>query len=115
MLFVNGKMTYYITEESWQELFIVARHLHFFPDAVIMKGYKEIWEQVATGTVMTLSQILDSVILDMQYINILNHSSYLVLRVDLTVFEEKLLKFINLVGLFLHRVEKWIYLSKKLH
>lgn len=106
MLLVNGKMCYYITQYIWNELASMAATLTDVnaqvPNAVFLKGHKEIWEQVATGRDMTFEEILDDIIVD----NLIGRrlegsSSHWLLPVDLTVSEEKILKVLNLAGLFL--------------
>jgi hypothetical protein len=102
MLFVNGKMCYYITQGIWNELASTAAELAL-PEVqrvVFLKNYKEIWEHVATGRYMTFEEVLDSLVLENQTRRRLGGSSWL-LPVDLSVSEEKLLKVLNLAGLFL--------------
>lgn len=105
-LLLNGKMSYYITDTIWNSLLDIEEAA---PKTVFLKGYKEFWQQVATGGVMTLSEVLDSLILDNKTIRILDND--LLLPVDLSVSEEKLLKFINLVGLFLQTNQQiyWLF------
>ena len=95
-LYLNGKMTYYITDTIWNSLLEMGEAA---PNTVFLKGYKEFWQQVATGGVMSLSEVLDRLILDNHIIKVLDND--LLLPVDLSVSDEKLLKFLNLVGLFL--------------
>ncbi|KAH9313492.1 hypothetical protein KI387_022119, partial [Taxus chinensis] len=66
---------------------------------VILKGYKSLWEGVATCGVMDLFEAFDCVILKNQ--EIINITDGVLLPVNLSVSEEKLLKALNLVGLFL--------------
>jgi hypothetical protein len=99
MLLVNRKKSYYITHIIWYELNYTAEALRD-PNTVFVKSYKEIWEQVATGRDLTFEEVLDCLILDNQSMRRVEGSSWL-LPVDLSVSEEKLLKVLNLAGLFL--------------
>lgn len=103
MLYLNGKMSYYITDIIWDSLLDMG---DVAPRTVFLEGYKEFWQQVATGGVMSLSEVLDRLILDNHIIKGLDND--LLLPVNLSVSEEKLLKFLNLVGLFL-RTNQHIY------
>lgn len=100
MLFLDGKMAYYITDVNWD---ILGRMNSWLTDnsvnAVFLKNYKQFWERVATGRVLNLSEVLDCLIVE-NYHHV--HSDYneWLLPVDLSVSEEKLLKLINLGGLF---------------
>lgn len=102
MLYVNGKMCYYITTKIWNELadlaFVNAAEVL---SAVFIENYKEIWEHVATGRDMTFEQVLDHIILD-SHTRRRTEGSSMLLPVDLSVSEEKVLKMLNLAGLFLH-------------
>lgn len=103
MLFVDGKMCYYITQPIWNELAYMAYYHSAnakVPNEVFLDNYKEIWEHVATGRDMTFEQVLDHIILDRQSMRKIGGSSML-LPVDLSVSEEKVLKMLNLAGLFL--------------
>ncbi|GLJ10229.1 hypothetical protein SUGI_0124410 [Cryptomeria japonica] len=95
-LYLNGKMCYYITDTIWYALLDFAEAA---PVTVFLKGYKEFWQQVATGGVMTLSDVLDCLRLENHTVKILDND--LLLPVNLSISEEKILKAINLVGLFL--------------
>ncbi|XP_057842571.2 uncharacterized protein LOC131051992 [Cryptomeria japonica] len=95
-LYLNGEMCYYITDKIWYTLLDFAE---VAKSTVFLKGYKEFWQQVATGGVMTISDVLDNLILENHTIKILDND--FVLPVNLTISEEKMLKFLNLVGLFL--------------
>jgi hypothetical protein len=99
-------MSYYITDTIWSSLVDMETAA---PNTVFLKGYKEFWQQVATGGVMTLSEVLDSLILDNKIVRVLDND--LLLPVDLSVSEEKLLKFLNLVGLFLQTNQQvyWLF------
>lgn len=96
MLYLNGKLTYYITDAIWYSLLDMGEAA---PKTVFLEGYKEFWQQVATGGVMSLSEVLDRLILDNHSIKVLDND--LLLPVNVCVSDEKLLKFLNLVGLFL--------------
>jgi hypothetical protein len=67
---------------------------------VFLKGQREFWEEVSTGGVMTLEEVLDGLILYNQHVSVRLNDEWL-LPVNLSVSEEKLLKIINLLGLFL--------------
>jgi hypothetical protein len=95
-LFVNNKMSYYISESIWQNLMQLQ---DLRSNDVIIKGCKDFWEMVVTGGVMTLSEALDCMILENQ--PIMSSDNDWLLPVNLTLSEEKLLKVLNLVGLFL--------------
>ncbi|GLJ10226.1 hypothetical protein SUGI_0124370 [Cryptomeria japonica] len=95
-LFLNGKLCYYITDTIWS---VVLDFAEAAPGTVFLKGYKEFWQQVATGGVMDLSDVLDSLILENHSIKVLDND--LLLPVNLSISEEKILKGLNLVGLFL--------------
>lgn len=99
MLLVDDKI-YYITEHIWNELAHIAAVLAEVPDTVFLGNYKEIWEYVATGRDLTFEQVLDHIILDSHTLRKIGGSSML-LPVDLSVSEEKVLKMLNLAGLFL--------------
>jgi hypothetical protein len=96
MLFVNGKLTYYITDTIWQSLCDMAE---VAPNTLFVQGYTELLQEVIAGSVMTFSQVLDCLILENHVIGILDN--YWLLPTDLSVSEETLLKFINGAGLFL--------------
>lgn len=106
MLFVNGKMCYYITQLIWNELAFTTYFLAYVspnaevPNVVFLENYKEIWEHVATGRDMTFEQVLDHIILDCHTLRQIEGSSML-LPVDLSVSEERVLKMLNLAGFFL--------------
>lgn len=95
-LFIDHIMSYYITDAIWQNLM----QLQFLSkEDVLIKDCKDFWEMVVTGGVMTLSEALDLIILENQ--PIMSTDNAWLLPVNLTVSEEKLLKVLNLVGLFL--------------
>lgn len=96
MLLLNGQMAYYITDAIWYSLLEMGEAA---PKTVFLEGYKEFWQQVATGGVMSLSEVLDRLILDNHTIMVLDND--LLLPVNLSVSDEKILKLLNLVGLFL--------------
>lgn len=100
MLFLNGKMAYYITDLNW---YVLGRMNFWLTDnsnnAVFLKNYKQFWEQVATGRVLSFSEVLDCFILE-DYDYMPSDYNEWLLPVDLSVSEEKLLKLINLGGLF---------------
>lgn len=104
-LFINGQMTYFITDRIWRNLSIIP----IIPGqekVVFVKQYKEFWKGVATGGVMNLSELLDRLILDNHGMKFLKEH-YLLLPVDLSASEEKLLKILNMAGLF--------FLAKKVY
>lgn len=101
-LLINDKMSYYITDAIWKNL----RLLHTLQIMngmnqpwVFIKSYKEFWESVVTGGVMTLSEVLDCIILENH--TIMGSDTHWLLPVNLLLSEEKILKLLNLVGLFL--------------
>lgn len=105
IMFVKGKMgklCYYITPRIWNELAHTASELDKdkLPNAVFVENYKEIWVQVATCRVMTVEEVLDHIILDRHTPRLLEGTPML-LPVDLSVSEEKILKMLNLAGFFL--------------
>ena len=101
-LFVNGSMTHYITDVNWYALRWMDTCLMEFPklNAVFLKSHKQFWDQVATGRVMSFFEVLDCLIVD-NYDLRASHSFDLLLPVDLSVSEQKLLKVLNLAGLVL--------------
>lgn len=78
-------------------------------NAVCITGYKEIWEGVATGGVMSLPEVLDSLILANNYLTASNCN--ILLPVNLSISEEKVPKFLNLVGLVLTNKVRWFISS----
>lgn len=95
-LFIDDIMAYYITDAIWQNLL----QLQFLSKKdVLIKDCKDFWEMVVTGGVLTLSEALDYIILENK--PIMSTDNAWLLPVNLTVSEEKLLKVLNLVGLFL--------------
>jgi hypothetical protein len=120
MLFIDGKMCYYITPRIWEELQALGSIFKldaadptapfgncFYP-AVFLKGQREFWKEVSTGGVMTLEEVLDGLILYNQHASVRLNDDWL-LPVNLSVSEEKLLKIINLLGLFLQtRKVHWL-------
>ncbi|KAJ7523227.1 hypothetical protein O6H91_18G042400 [Diphasiastrum complanatum] len=109
MLFVNGVLKYYITENIWRSLSHQMEKITFWDgNAVFIKGYRELFPPGATGGVMTLPEVLDNLILENHIINEL--AKWSLLPVNLSVSEENLLKFLNLVGLFLQTKQvQWVY------
>lgn len=107
-LFINNKLSYFITESMWgclQDIEVIL--LAMEKDGVFIKGYKEFWEGVASGGVMTLLEMLDCLILYNHSVK-LSHNSWL-LPVNLSVSEEKLLKFLNFFGVFLKPTKhRWL-------
>lgn len=101
-LFINGQMSYFITDRIWRNLSIIPGQ----EKVVFVKQYKDFWKGVATGGVMNLSQLLDCLILDNHRMKFLKEH-YLLLPVDLSASEEKLLKILNMAGLF--------FLAKKVY
>ncbi|KAH9317420.1 hypothetical protein KI387_019189, partial [Taxus chinensis] len=98
-LFIDRNRCYRITDPHWYLLVLVAKDMENEKNMVILKGYKSFWEGVATGNVMDLFEAFDYVILKNQ--EIINITDGVLLPVNLSVSEEKLLKALNLVGLFL--------------
>ncbi|KAH9299298.1 hypothetical protein KI387_030980 [Taxus chinensis] len=88
-----------ITDPHWYLPVLVAKDMDNKKNMVILKGYKYFWEGVATGGVMDLLEVFDCVILKNQ--EIINITDGVLLPVNFLVSEEKLLKALNLVGLFL--------------
>lgn len=70
------------------------------PSPVFLKGYKKFWNEVTTGDVMTLNEVLDAVIIYNQHVSQRLNEDWL-LPVNLSVLEEGL-RVLNLIGLFLH-------------
>lgn len=99
-LFVDGKMAYYITDVNWD--FLEGMNSWLTDNrftAVFLKNYKQFWEQVATGRVLSFSELLDCFIVECYDYMPSDYNEW-ILPVDLSVSEEKLLKLINLGGLF---------------
>lgn len=67
---------------------------------LFVKGKREFWREVITGGVMTWTELVDGIILDNQHVSARLNNKWL-LPVNLSVSEEKLLKILNLVALFL--------------
>lgn len=101
MIFLDGKMAYYITDSIW---YYLVRMGQVAPKTVFLKGYKPFLPQVVTGGVMTLTEVLDCLIVKNKAIGILNN--YLLLPVNLSVSDHTLLKFVNAAGLFLFLILK---------
>ena len=80
MLLLNGQMTYYTTDSIWYSLLKMGEAA---PKTVFLEGYKEFWQQVATGGAMSLSQVLDRLILDNHTIMVLDND--LLLPVNLSL------------------------------
>jgi len=68
--------------------------------AVFVKSWREIWEEVITGDIMTLEEILDGIILYSQRVSVRLNDDWL-LPVNTSVSKGKLPRILNLVGLFL--------------
>ncbi|GLJ48201.1 hypothetical protein SUGI_1017870 [Cryptomeria japonica] len=97
-LFVNDNMSYYITDLIWDSVLEMGK---VASGTVFVKGHKEfIWDGVITGGVMSMCEVLDCLILEKHIITLLGTKIW-VLPVNLSVSEEKLLKFFNLVGVSL--------------
>ncbi|GLJ08818.1 hypothetical protein SUGI_0096600 [Cryptomeria japonica] len=95
-MLVKDGPAYYITDEMWKtvlEIKEVAR------ETVFVKNHKELWEEVVTGDIMEFEEVLDSVILDNRAVIRLDQDYFL--PVNLLKSEDKVLKILNLVGLFL--------------
>ncbi|GLJ08828.1 hypothetical protein SUGI_0096750 [Cryptomeria japonica] len=97
LLLIDNVVKYFITDEMWDSVMYIAG---VAPTTVFIKGCNEFWEEVVTGGVMSLEEVLDSVILDGHRVTRLDQDYFL--PVNLSLSEEKLLKVFNLVGLFLH-------------
>lgn len=111
MLFVNGEMAYYITDVNWYSLRFMGICLEQDRNNVVfLTNYKQFWEQVTTGRVMSFFEVLDCLIVE-NYDFRASHSHDLLLPVDLSVSEEKLLKFLNLAGFFLQIKKAYWVLS----
>ena len=105
-------MTHYITDVNWYYLrcldtCLMPQDRRHYP-AVFLRNHKQFWDQVATGGVMSFEEVLDCLIVEHYDFRPLPFHD-LLLPVDLSVSEQKLLKVLNLVGLFLqtrkgHRV-----------
>ena len=80
MLLLDGQMTYYTTDSIWYSLLKMGEAA---PKTVFLEGYKEFWQQVATGGAMSLSQVLDRLILDNHTIMVLDND--LLLPVNLSL------------------------------
>lgn len=96
-LFVNGKMSHYITDAQWERL--SKMRAHGLEVGVFVTGYKQFWGLMVTGSVLTFIEALDFIILDNYTVQLSN--SVWFIPVSLSVSEGKLLKVLNLVGLFL--------------
>ena len=73
-LFVNGSMTHYITDVNWYYLRCLDNCLmpkdpntqedrRQYP-AVFLRNHKQLWDQVATGGVMSFFEVLDCLIVE---------------------------------------------------
>lgn len=67
---------------------------------LFVKGQKDFWKETITGGVMNFEEVMDAIILYNQHVSV-RLSKDLLLPINLSVSEEKLLKIVNLVGLFL--------------
>ncbi|GLJ33256.1 hypothetical protein SUGI_0669150 [Cryptomeria japonica] len=105
-LFVDREMAYYITDPIWHSLLclkIVCRK------TVFLKGHKVLFTGLIAGGVMDKSEVLDCLILRNRIIKSLSYGGLsLFLPINLSISEEKLLKGLNLVGLFL-QAKKRVY------
>ncbi|GLJ08817.1 hypothetical protein SUGI_0096590 [Cryptomeria japonica] len=99
----DGEMTamkdgpaYYITDEMWETVLYISKVAEA---TVFVKNLKEIWEEVVMGNIMQFEEVLDSVILNNRSVIRLDQDYFL--PVNLLKAEDKLLKILNLLGLFL--------------
>ncbi|KAH9313446.1 hypothetical protein KI387_044080 [Taxus chinensis] len=102
-LYVNDVLKYYVTDEIWHSILRLeeacGKKEVGDKRKVFIKNHKEIWEEVVTGCVMSVDEVLDSVILDQHTVSRLDHEYFL--PKDITSSEDKILKVLNVVGLFL--------------
>ncbi|GLJ50159.1 hypothetical protein SUGI_1067240 [Cryptomeria japonica] len=97
-LLLNGNMSYYITDLIWDSIPEMGK---VASGSVFIVGHKEfIWDGVITGGVMSMDDVLDCLILEKHIIRLLGTKIW-ILPVNLSISEEKLLKFFNLVGVSL--------------
>ncbi|GLJ08812.1 hypothetical protein SUGI_0096490 [Cryptomeria japonica] len=93
---VKDGLAYYITDKMWETVLHIKE---VAPETVFLKNHKEIWEEVITGDIMEFEEVLDSVILHNRSVIRLDQDYFL--PVNLLRSEDKLLKILNLLGLFL--------------
>ncbi|KAH9313241.1 hypothetical protein KI387_028276 [Taxus chinensis] len=112
ILLLNDAPKYYVTDEIWHSILCIKEVLTDKKEEeksdkkkvgkVFIKNHKEIWEEVVTGRVMRkLEEVLDSVILDNHTVSRLDHEYFL--PIDLISSDEKILKVLNLLGLYLQK------------
>lgn len=95
-LLVNGIMCYYITDAIWASLLDMAQKA---PSTVFLNCYEKVWEQTVVGCVMSLEQVLDSLILENQYMKALDNAW--LLPAKLSESDDPLLSILNFVGIIL--------------
>ncbi|GLJ08807.1 hypothetical protein SUGI_0096370 [Cryptomeria japonica] len=93
---IKDGFVYYITDKMWETVLHIKE---VAPQTVFVKDHKEIWDEVVTGDIMELEQVLDSVILDNRAVVRLDHDYFL--PVNLLKSEDRVLKTLNLVALSL--------------
>lgn len=122
-LYVDDKMSHYISDKQWRNICRMKKSCFENVDklekdkekaaaVVFVKGYKRFWEKMITGEVMTFEEALDSVIFG-NPVALTSHNVWL-LPVNLSAPEEKLVKLLNLVGLFFPHKKVSRFLSRSL-
>lgn len=100
-LFVDEKMCYYITHAMWHTLLLMSELMSELEGHVFLKAYKVFSESVVTGRVMKFSEVLDCIILENQYPIIKSDADWLLLPMNSSLSEEKVVHVLNLVGYIL--------------